>query len=56
MVTFKRTGKKLVIEADLDGTSRSASGKNIVLATTNGFTSVDGDIKVSLNVIAKRAM
>ena len=54
-VTFKRDGKKLVITADLDGKNRSSSGKNIVLATTNGFVQ-DGDIKISLNVISKNAV
>jgi hypothetical protein len=54
MITFKQEGKKLTIVADLDGTNFSSSGKNIVLATTNGFTQVEGsDVKVSLNVITK---
>lgn len=54
MITYKKEGKKLVITADLDGTNFSGSGKNIVLATTNGFEAVEGTgVKVSLNVITK---
>jgi hypothetical protein len=54
-ISLKKEGNVLVIRADLDGTELSYSGKNINLATTNGFVSVENapEIKVSLNVITK---
>ena len=45
---------KLDIELDLRG-HLSGSGKSMVLATTNGFTQIQGtDIMVSYNIIRKR--
>ncbi len=58
-IKYKVVGKKLTIEADLDGKSPSGSGKNIVLASTGGFEEVEGSqpkIKVSLNVISKTSL
>ncbi len=53
-IECKITGDTLTIKASLDGTSRSASGKNIVLASTSGFVEVpNSDVKLSLNVIRK---
>ncbi len=49
-VTAKLVGKKLVIEADLDGSNVSKTGKSIIKASTGGFQTV-GDFKYSLNVI-----
>jgi hypothetical protein len=53
MITIKKSGNKVIIEAELDGKNLSSSGKNINLATTNGFTTVpeDSNIRVSLNII-----
>ncbi len=45
---------KIIITADLDGTTRSSSGKSIVKATTSGFQRVEGsNISYSVNVITK---
>ena len=53
-IEAKMVGKKLVITMDVDGTSESISGKNILRASTGGFTTVDGtDMKFALNVISK---
>ena len=52
---IKLEGNKLTITATLDSGTPSASGKTMVVATTNGFVAVAGtDIKVSLNVIKPR--
>ncbi len=54
MVKCSVNGKTLTIVADIGPGERSASGKSLVVATTNGFIAVDGsDIRVSLNVIRK---
>lgn len=49
-ITATIKGKKLIIEADLDGATSSKSGKSIIKASTAGFQPV-GDYKYSLNVI-----
>lgn len=44
----------LVIDIPLSKGTLSASGKNLVVATTNGFAAVEGsDVRVSLNAIRK---
>ena len=50
--TVKVEGKKMVITTDITGTELSASGKNILRASTGGFISVEGTpYKVAVNVI-----
>ena len=52
---IKLEGDKLTITATISSGVPSASGKTLVVATTNGFVSVpDSDIKVSLNVVKPR--
>ncbi len=53
---IKVTGNTLTITCPLgSGVPSRTSGRTLVLATTNGFTPVDGsDLKVSLNVIKPR--
>ena len=49
---IKLEGNILTITTELTHGTISASGKSLVVATTNGFVSVAGsDIRVSLNVI-----
>ena len=49
---IKVEGNTLTITCPLGSGVPSSTGKTLVVATTNGFTPVDGtDIKVSLNVI-----
>lgn len=44
------------IDAPLSAGTPSSSGKNLVVASTNGFIEVEGTpYKVSLNVIKKRS-
>ena len=57
MVTAKIVGTKLVIEADIEHGTLSASQKNMTVATTSGFVSVPGsqpELRFSLNVIKRR--
>ena len=55
VIGVKLVGNKLTIIAELGKGVPSASGKTLVVATTNGFVGVEGsDIKVSLNVIKPR--
>lgn len=52
---IKLTGNVLTITTPISSGVPSKSGKSNIVATTNGFVSVDGsDIKVSLNVIKPR--
>ncbi len=54
-MNIKIVGNKLHIETELSAGTLSGSGKNLVVATTNGFVQVDGsNVKVSLNVIKPR--
>ena len=49
---FRVEGNKLIIIAEIGPGKSSASGKTLVVASTNGFVPVAGsDLKVSLNVI-----
>jgi phosphosulfolactate phosphohydrolase-like enzyme len=50
---IKVVGDTLTIKATLGKGTPSASGKTLVVATTNGFKVVEG-YKVSLNVIKAR--
>ena len=55
-VEMKVTGHKLVITVDLSARhGRSASGKTIIVATTEGNVSVPAheDIKIGLNIYTK---
>lgn len=55
MITIKVNESKMIIEADLSNGVTSKTGKSLIIASTNGFTSVDGtDYKVNLNVIKPR--
>lgn len=55
-------GNKWTISGEIDPktTAPSKSGKSLVVATTNGFTSVTSDkgveYKVSLNIITKEGL
>lgn len=52
---IKLDGNTLTIKAVVSSGVPSASGKTLVVATTNGFIAVAGtDLKVSLNVIKSR--
>jgi len=52
---IKISGDKLTITCTLGSGVPSASGKTMIVATTNGFVGVAGsDVKVSLNVIKPR--
>ena len=56
-VKFARRGDTLVIEIDISAKAQeqaqpSASGKTKVLATTRGFTSVEG-VGISLNATVR---
>jgi len=52
---IKIAGDKLTITATLSSGVPSSSGKTLIVATTNGFVSVeDSDVKVSLNVTKPR--
>lgn len=48
----KIEGNKLIIDLDLNSTTKSKSGKTIMLATSNGFVWVDG-IGISYNICKK---
>lgn len=55
-VNIKQDGTKLVIEVDLSKElGRSASGKSITIASTDGNVTLQGpgDIKLGLNVYKK---
>ena len=52
---IKVNGDKLTITATIGSGVPSSTGKSLMMATTNGFVSVEGtDLKVSLNVIKPR--
>ena len=52
---FKIDGNKLTITCQLSQGSPSRSGKTLIVASTNGFTPVEGtDIRISLNVIKSK--
>ena len=52
---IKVEGNTLTITCPLGAGVPSSSGKTLVVATTNGFISVDNsDVKVSLNAIKPR--
>lgn len=61
MIDIKTHGDKIVITIDINETTlaaatRSASGKSLVVASTNGFTNVEtprGGLSLSLNLIKK---
>lgn len=46
---------EVVIRAKLTTGSPSSSGRSLVVATTNGFVPVEGNFKVSLNIIKSRS-
>jgi len=48
----KLEGNKLTIDLDLNSTTRSKSGKTILLASSNGFVWV-GEIGISYNIVRK---
>ena len=53
---FKVTGNKLTITVTLEKGTLSSSGKSLVVASTGGFTAVEGtDLKVNLNVIKPKS-
>jgi len=53
---FKVVGQTLTITCQLSPGTTSKSGKTLLVATTNGFTPVDGtNLRVSLNVIKPRS-
>lgn len=55
MVKISVKGNQLTITADITAGVISASGKTLVVASTNGFVPVaDSELKVSLNVIRPR--
>ena len=52
---IKLEGNTLTIIATISSGVPSASGKTLVVCSSNGFVGVDGsDIKVSLNVVKPR--
>jgi len=53
-IKYDPEGNEVVIQAKLTAGTPSASGKNLVVATTNGFVPVAG-FKVSLNIIKSRS-
>ena len=52
-ITAEIKSGKLIIIADMNGNTKSKSGKSILLASTGGFMGID-DIQYSLNVIRKK--
>ena len=55
-IKYEPENNIVVIRAKLTTDSLSASGKSLVVATTNGFVSVaDSNLKVSLNIIKPRS-
>ena len=57
-MTCEVKGKKLVIEIDLNKPTPSASGKSLIVASTNGFAAtnlmIDGkSVKIAVNAIVK---
>lgn len=53
-VKIQVNGKQMVITADIEAGRPSKTGKTKIVASTNGFVSVDGGYKVSLNVIVAK--
>lgn len=50
-VTLKQTGDKLIIEVDLKKEfGLSASGKSLLIASTEGNVTLEGGAKLGLNV------
>ena len=45
-------GNKLVIELDLNSTTKSKSGKTVMLASSGGFAWV-GNVGISYNIVRK---
>lgn len=48
----KIEGNRLIIELDLNSTTRSKSGKTIMVATSNGFVWENG-LGISYNIVKK---